>query len=113
MKAANELAEARAQENLQILEAGLLAEKSKMEESEAKFNMQLVSLTENLSLNKIDLTATQEKLMDVVKHNDELRGFNIGKGLLTLDLCYTHFDTRDHIESKFLFMTMVVINRLV
>ena len=50
-----------------------------MEEAEAKFNMQLVSLTENLSLNKTDLTATQEKLMDVVKHNDELRGFNIGQ----------------------------------
>ncbi|XP_067928545.1 early endosome antigen 1-like [Watersipora subatra] len=77
MVVARDEAEEKAQDNLRILEAALAAEKSKMEEAEAGFNMQLVSLTENLSLNKTDLTATQEKLMDVVKHNDELRGFNI------------------------------------
>lgn len=79
MVVARDEAEEKAQDNLRILEAALATEKSKMEEAEAGFNMQLVSLTENLSLNKTDLTATQEKLMDVVKHNDELRGFNIGQ----------------------------------
>jgi len=48
-----------------------------MEESEAKYNMQLASLTENLALNKADLTATQVQLMEVVKQNDELRALNI------------------------------------
>ena len=64
---------------LESLQQTLNAERSKMEESEARFNMQLVSLTENLSLNKADLTATQEKLMDVVKQNDDLRGTNLGE----------------------------------
>lgn len=75
---AKELAELQAEDNLATMETSLSAEKAKMEELEAKFNMQLVSLSENLSLNKADLTATQEKLMDVVKHNDELRGINLG-----------------------------------
>lgn len=73
-----ELAEEQAEQSRTSYNVSIDAEKSKLEEAEAKFNMQLVSLTENLSYNKTDLTATQEKLMDVVKHNDELRGFNLG-----------------------------------
>lgn len=73
---------------LSSIESELADVKSKMEESEAQFNIQLVSLTENLNLNKADLTATQEKLMDVVKHNDELRGLNLGS--YYKNLCYIY-----------------------
>lgn len=72
-------AQQKVEHTLRTSKLEVAAERTKMEESDARFNMQLVSLTENLSLNKTDLTATQEKLMDVVKHNDELRGFNIGE----------------------------------
>lgn len=80
------LAEEEAKHELETLQQTLNTERSKMEESEARFNMQLVSLTENLSLNKADLTATQEKLMDVVKQNDDLRGTNLGKEYYVIEL---------------------------
>lgn len=66
------------EDKLTTVEAMLVAERAKLEETEARFNMEQVSVNESLSLTKADLTATQEKLMDVVKHNDELRGLNIG-----------------------------------
>lgn len=73
-----------AAERLAACEVMVVSEKAKLEEAEARFNMEQVSVNESLSLTKADLTATQEKLMDVVKHNDELRGLNIGMKLALL-----------------------------
>ena len=92
-----ELAEEAAKQSQIDSQAKIDAEKSKLEEAEAKFNMQLVSLTENLSYNKTDLTATQEKLMDVVKHNDELRGFNLGMVLHIIHIIFVVSATSLHI----------------
>lgn len=70
-------------EKLAACEALISSERAKLEEAEARFNMEQVSVNESLSLTKGDLTATQEKLMDVVKQNDELRGHNTGASIFS------------------------------
>ena len=60
-----------------------MEEKAKLQqekdENEARSEMQLSALNENLTTLRGDLTALQVKLQDTEKENDELQGKRLGK----------------------------------
>ena len=60
-----------------------MEEKAKLQqekdENEARSEMQLSALNENLTTLRGDLTALQVKLQDTEKENDELQGKRLGR----------------------------------
>ncbi len=52
------------------------------DESEARYELQLTALNENLTTIRADMNTHQTRLLEVEKSNDELRGEKLGQCLI-------------------------------